>query len=108
LTQAGRNGYYCGDAAVRHTDAERGPELVGAIRQAVRKCGLSLNELSRRSGVSQPQLSRFMREERSLTLDSASKLIDCLPLRVIIEEIETPASAEAEKPAKRRQPKKGQ
>jgi len=45
-----------------------------SLRLAIRRSGLSLAELARRSGVSVAQLSYFVREERSLTLDSVDRL----------------------------------
>lgn len=61
------------------------PRLIAALKQAVRESGLSLNELARQCGVSPPQLSRFMRDERSLTLDSAAKLFDYFGLGVVVK-----------------------
>ena len=76
--------------------------MVTIIRRAVNDSGLSLNELAKRSGVSQPQLSRFMRGERSLTLDSAAKLFQYLGLRVSVESIGRPSKAEAPAKPKRK------
>lgn len=59
-----------------------GGELVADLKQAIRDAGVSLNELARRAGVSQGQLSRFVRGERNLSLESASKLMIALGLRV--------------------------
>jgi transcriptional regulator with XRE-family HTH domain len=62
-----------------------GADLIGHIRRAVQLqlSGLSLNELAKRCGVSAPQLSRFVRGERSLTLDSADRLFRFLGLKVV-------------------------
>jgi len=60
----------------------RGSDLEAILKQAIERSGLSLAELARRSGVSHPQLSRFMRSARTLTLSSASKLFACLGLEV--------------------------
>jgi transcriptional regulator with XRE-family HTH domain len=54
--------------------------LAGQLRQAIRACGLSLNELERRCGVSHAALSRFLRAERTLTLPLASKVCTALGL----------------------------
>jgi transcriptional regulator with XRE-family HTH domain len=58
-------------------------DMVAALRQGVRASGLSVSELSRRSGVSQPQLSRFLRGTRTLTLPAASRLAEALGLRLV-------------------------
>lgn len=55
--------------------------ISAALRDAIRIDGRSLNALARESGVDSGQLSRFMRDERSLTLDSADKLIVALGLK---------------------------
>jgi transcriptional regulator with XRE-family HTH domain len=60
--------------------AAGGLTLIAVLKEAVGESGLSLNELSRRSGVDQSQLSRFMRGERYLSLEAASKLFDALGL----------------------------
>jgi transcriptional regulator with XRE-family HTH domain len=57
--------------------------LVEKIREAIRDCGLSHNELARKSGVSQPQLSRFLTGERTLTLPAAAKVCEALGLRLV-------------------------
>jgi transcriptional regulator with XRE-family HTH domain len=62
---------------------EKEPALVDQSRQAVRDSGLSLNELARRTKVSQPQLSRFMRDERTLTLPAAARLCEVLGLTLV-------------------------
>jgi plasmid maintenance system antidote protein VapI len=56
--------------------------LIGILKGAIRDSGLSLNELSKRCGVSNPQLSRFVRGERSLTLPAAEKLMVYFGLKV--------------------------
>jgi transcriptional regulator with XRE-family HTH domain len=48
--------------------------LVAQLQRAIRECGLSLNELGRRTGVSQGQLSRFLRGDRTLTLPAAARV----------------------------------
>ncbi len=54
--------------------------VVRQLQDAVRGCGLSLHELARRTGVSQGQLSRFLRGDRTLTLPAAAQL--CLYLKL--------------------------
>jgi hypothetical protein len=50
------------------------PDLADQLRQAIAGCGRSLNRLAKETGVNKSQLSRFMRNERSLTMLAAAKL----------------------------------
>jgi len=59
--------------------------LIGVLKKAIRDCGLSLPELSRQTGVSNPQIYRFVSGERSLTLPAAEKLAAFLGLRLAKE-----------------------
>ena len=52
--------------------------LVQQLRDAIEDSGLTLGELSKRSGVATSQLSYFLRGERTLTLPAAEKLCDAL------------------------------
>jgi transcriptional regulator with XRE-family HTH domain len=56
--------------------------LVAQLQQAIRDSKLSLNELGRRTGVSQGQLSRFMRGDRTLTLPAAARVCDYFGLEL--------------------------
>jgi transcriptional regulator with XRE-family HTH domain len=80
------------------TEAEGG-ELVAELRKAVEESGLSMTELARISGVDRSQISRFVRGERLLALDAASKLCEALGLRIT-----RPAPA-AEKSLAKKKPK---
>lgn len=70
--------------------------LAAQLRKAVADSGLSISELGRQSGVAVAILSRFMRNERTLTLPVASKLCEALGLKL----------APAEPPARRGRPKR--
>lgn len=59
------------------------PDLVEVIKAAIKKSGLSLNELSRQAGVAVPQISRFVSGERGLTVAVAAKLCEALHLRLV-------------------------
>ena len=48
--------------------------VVHQLQNAIRASGLSLNELGRRTGVSEGQLSRFLRGDRTLTLPAAARV----------------------------------
>lgn len=61
---------------------QRLPDLADELRQAVRGCGLSLNQLAEATGVHKAQLSRFLRAERTLTLPAAARLCRYLGLRL--------------------------
>jgi plasmid maintenance system antidote protein VapI len=75
-------------------------DLEEQLRDALVQTGLSMNELARRSGVSQPILSRFVRGDRSLTLPVAARLCSMLGLRLCAEE--KPAQAPTPKKRKKK------
>lgn len=80
-----------------------GSDLIAVIKAAVQQSGLSLNTIAKESGLSQSQLSRFVNNERTLTLESAAKLFTYLKLRVVdAEGNELPEG----KPAPKKKPKK--
>jgi len=58
--------------------------LIRSIREAIKNSGLTLNQLADRAGIDQSQLSRFMRNERGLTLTTLEALLDALGLEVRI------------------------
>jgi antitoxin component HigA of HigAB toxin-antitoxin module len=51
------------------------PTLTEVLKEQIRKSGLPLLRLSKETGVSTPQLSRFMRGKRSLSLPAAEALM---------------------------------
>jgi transcriptional regulator with XRE-family HTH domain len=57
-------------------------EIAAILRNAIQESGKSLNQVANESGVSQPQLSRFVRGERSLSLDSVELLFRYFGLKV--------------------------
>jgi transcriptional regulator with XRE-family HTH domain len=63
--------------------------LTSQLRDSIRESGLSLNEIARQSGVPVPSLSRFMRDERGLSLSVAEKVCTVLCLELIAKEIVT-------------------
>ncbi|HZY87592.1 MAG TPA: helix-turn-helix transcriptional regulator [Gemmataceae bacterium] len=52
------------------------------MKERIRGCGMNLNELGLASGVAPPQLSRFMRGERTLTLPTVEKVCRVLNLEL--------------------------
>jgi plasmid maintenance system antidote protein VapI len=57
--------------------------LIGVLKETIRDCGLPMSELAKRTGVSHPQLSRFVRGERTLTLPAAERLVQFFRLRLV-------------------------
>jgi transcriptional regulator with XRE-family HTH domain len=81
------------------------PALVDRLKEAVRGCGLSLNELGKRAGLDHARLSRFVRGERDLTLTAAARLCEVLGLKLAADGdhspgagVERPAEPGGEKP----------
>lgn len=58
----------------------RRQSLPVALRSAIRKSPLSAYELSKRSGVSDSVLSRFLNRKQGITLDTAERLARVLHL----------------------------
>ena len=54
------------------------------VRAAIADSGLSLGEIGRRADVPTSVLSRFMREERSITVETLDKIAEALGLRVVV------------------------
>jgi len=57
-------------------------DLIKQMRDAIRNSGLPVVEIARQAGISQGQLSRFMRNQRTLTLPVAEKVCDVLGLEL--------------------------
>lgn len=53
------------------------------LEDATHQRGLSLYELAREAGITPGQLSRFARHQRSLSLETASKLCEVLGLYLV-------------------------
>lgn len=56
------------------------PDLGGQLRAAFAESGLSRFELARRAGISYAIIHRFIGGDRSINLDTASKLAEVLGL----------------------------
>jgi transcriptional regulator with XRE-family HTH domain len=56
--------------------------LTLTLQEAIRDSGLSLKALAERAGMDIGQLSRFMRNERTITLPAAAKLCAVLGLEL--------------------------
>lgn len=55
-----------------------------AIQEEIWKQGFQQAELARRVGMSEAQISRFLKGERGLSLESIDKLMDVLGLEIVI------------------------
>ncbi|MBK6939751.1 MAG: helix-turn-helix transcriptional regulator [Planctomycetes bacterium] len=66
-----------------HTDAKVcDMKLSATLRRAIIRSGLSGYRLAQECGVSQGQLSRFLRAERTLSLDAVDRLAAYLKLEL--------------------------
>lgn len=52
------------------------------LRKAIVESGMSQNQLSILSGVNRAQINRFVKKERTLTLESVEKILDALELEI--------------------------
>jgi len=55
---------------------------VSELRKAIVKSGYTQNQLSELSGVNRAQINRFVKGERTLTLESAEKIAKVLKLEL--------------------------
>lgn len=56
--------------------------IIDQLRRAIAKSGKSQVEIARATGISRPMLNRFVRGERSISLESAAALCRYLKLRL--------------------------
>jgi transcriptional regulator with XRE-family HTH domain len=59
--------------------------LATELQRAILESGMSLNQVGKHSGVSQGQLSRFVRGDRTLTLPAVDKLCRFFGLKLVRE-----------------------
>ena len=57
-------------------------QLSNALREAIRNSGVTQMEIAQAVGISDGIISRFMREERSMNLETAEKLAKYLHLEL--------------------------
>ena len=73
--------------------------LAEVIREAIRESGRSAGHLGAASGVDKAIITRFLRAERTITVETAEKLLAALgcavALRISLEELRTRASERA-------------
>jgi transcriptional regulator with XRE-family HTH domain len=69
------------------------PTFSDQIRDVIKSSGISRYALSKRTGVTQAALCRFMQGQRGLTTDTLDRLAPELQLEVDAPYAETPAGA---------------
>lgn len=57
--------------------------LTDGLRELIRQSGMSTYELAARSGVDDAVISRFVRGERTITMDTADRLAVALKLQIV-------------------------
>ena len=67
--------------------------LAADLQRFILESGMSLNQLGQRTGVSQGQLSRFVRGNRTLTLPAVDKICRYFGLKLTLEPKEPDADA---------------
>lgn len=55
------------------------------LRQAVMQSDLTRYQISKRTGIAQSVLSRFVHQGNGVSMDSIDKLCECLGLRLVAE-----------------------
>lgn len=61
-------------------------KLSDQLRRIVADCGLSRYEISKRTGIDEAVLSKFVHGQRGISTDSWDKLGDCLALRLVADD----------------------
>ncbi|HKI36281.1 MAG TPA: helix-turn-helix transcriptional regulator [Gemmataceae bacterium] len=72
--------------------------LAEALREAIRASGKSAGQLAASSGVDKGIITRFLRGERSITVETADKLIAALGCAVTIKRVKGGASTIPDRP----------
>ncbi|WP_162670466.1 helix-turn-helix domain-containing protein [Gemmata massiliana] len=62
------------------------PPMVEQLRRAIRASGRSLNQISRDCQVDPSRLSRFLRGQRTITLDAAGRICVALGIELNVPE----------------------
>jgi transcriptional regulator with XRE-family HTH domain len=75
--------------------------LAEAIREAIRASGQSAGQLGASSGVDKAIITRFLRDERSITVETAEKLLAALGCVVTVKRVKAGAPAPPDRPKKR-------
>jgi transcriptional regulator with XRE-family HTH domain len=83
------------------------PKLSDQLREAIQKSGASLNQLGIAAGVHSSILSRFMRGERTLLMNTVERLLESLGCGVSISGEPSADSLKVVKRKRRRRRKDG-
>lgn len=59
------------------------PTITDSLKAFIEESGMSRYEISRLAQVQQSQLSRFVNDKRSLTLEAVDRLAECLGLELV-------------------------
>jgi transcriptional regulator with XRE-family HTH domain len=59
-------------------------QLQVAVQEAIWERGISQAEIARQIGLSEAHVSRFLRGERVLSMESLSKILDALGLEIVV------------------------
>ena len=70
------------NAEVWYIPDMRRKSIVTELRKAIVESGYTQNQLSELSGVNRAQINRFVKRERTLTLESAEKIAEVLRLEL--------------------------
>ncbi|WP_435017979.1 helix-turn-helix domain-containing protein [Tundrisphaera sp. TA3] len=66
---------------------DQAPGVSGSLRRAIRDSGISISELSRRTGVARQAINRFLSGERGLTTETVDKLCEVLGLTLLPKKV---------------------
>jgi antitoxin component HigA of HigAB toxin-antitoxin module len=64
-------------------------KLTDELRAAVAGCGMTLDDLTRATGVDKSALSRFVNGERGLSMEAMDAIGQCLGLRIVADKPKT-------------------
>lgn len=64
--------------------------MTRTIQRAIRRSGLTLNQIGRAAGIDSAQMSRFMRDKQSITIRKAEKLCRVLQLKLAMGHAPSP------------------
>lgn len=73
------------------SEEKKEPAMVEQLRDAIRASGRTLNDLEVETGVGRDQISRFLRSQRGITLDTAGRLCEALGITLAIPDSLRPA-----------------
>lgn len=63
--------------------SDREPALIVELRASIAESGANCYQLAAKAGIDESGLRRFVSRERSLSLDSAARLVEALGLKIL-------------------------